>query len=289
MPSFLSLPSELRLVIYGYLLDDAIASNACILWAPDVLEGETDTISVSHHRITTSAKDPFDSFGFPPTCSTLSHVDFRSLAMLGQISRLIRGEVMPFIWSHMCLSLHGPRYGSVEILRAVRSCQPVNQRYARTSTILCYHSSELGKSGRDRVETMKAFVSFVTNNFPGLRNLNSFVASPTRCIILDLSFMKLPSLAKKMFGIQTSLPPEVLVKYDLHILSSINELVALGLYHSSDVERFREKAESLPPAAILNLQENSTKNGFSQITQFTWKRLSCSESSSIAESMHTAT
>ncbi|KAI5277155.1 hypothetical protein E4T47_00001 [Aureobasidium subglaciale] len=116
MPSFLSLPSELRLVIYSYLLDDAIASGACIFWAPDVLEDEMDTISVSYRRITPSAEDTFNMFGLP---AALSHVDFSALAILGQASRLIREEVMPLIWSCPDLSLHGQRSKWVEILRAV--------------------------------------------------------------------------------------------------------------------------------------------------------------------------
>ncbi|KAI5248433.1 hypothetical protein E4T42_05678 [Aureobasidium subglaciale] len=235
MPSFLSLPSELRLVIYSCLLDDAIASGACIFWAPDVLEDEMDTISVSYRRITPSAEDTFNMFGLP---AALSHVDFSALAILGQASRLIRDEVMPLIWSCPDLSLHGQRSKWVEILRAVKS------RQSRVP-------AGWGQNDRVRQGVMRAFILFLGIQFPKLQNLNVIMSSPAKCII-PVVYLKLPPHAKTMFAINNLLHPTVSVSYTLHIRSSLQNLVDIGWFLPSELKTFHEKYESLPREYIAN-------------------------------------
>lgn len=106
---FLSLPPEVRRMVYQYLLDDAEASGDRVFCIQDS-GSQTSRISTRKGLAYRRGPDGPSYCDLSPTEHVIwDRIELRALGMLGRALHLIVPEMLPFVWARIAPSIQGDR------------------------------------------------------------------------------------------------------------------------------------------------------------------------------------
>lgn len=223
---FLSLPSEVRRMVYQYLLDDAEASGDRVFCIQDS-GSQPSRISTRKGLAYRRGPDGPSYCDLSPTEHVIwDRIELRALGMLGRALHLIVPEMLPFVWARIAPSIQGDRAVAQSFLNDLFRLPeaPYTRQNIRTINLCSPQETTNAVNGTERsmddIIPTKQLVMFLVQNLPELRNLNVWVLSSPYHIATRpaTASWRLPGrYGLILAGILASLPLRISVNFSTYI------------------------------------------------------------------------
>ncbi|THY22631.1 hypothetical protein D6D01_06246 [Aureobasidium pullulans] len=238
---FLSLPPELRRMVYQYLLDDAEASGDRVFCIRDS-GSQPSRISTRKGLAYRRGPDGPSYCDLSPTKHVIwDRIELRALGFLGRAMHLILPEMLPFVWVQIAQSIQGDRAVAQSFLNDLFRLPEARYTRLNICTInICSPQETINavtgtERSMDDIIPTKQLLIFLVRNLAQLRNLNVWVLSSPYHIgtrPATASWLLPGRYGLILAGILASLPLRISVNFSTYISRDGELLIAYAQSNS---------------------------------------------------------